>query len=53
MMILHWKDRQSLEQALMVAQNHPVKLAKIKGWSMREGMADRYEVFLQLHKKDS
>lgn len=43
----HWKDRQSLEQALMVAQSHPVKLLKIKKWSENEGMTDRYEVFLQ------
>lgn len=42
----HWSDRQSLEQAVMVAQNHPVKLLKIKKWSEREGMLDRYEVFL-------
>lgn len=49
----HWKDRQSLEQAVMVAQNHPVKLAKIKNWSAKEGMTDRCEIFLQLLKKDS
>lgn len=49
----HWKDRQSLEQAVMVAQNHPVKLSKIKTWSAKEGMADRYAIFLQQLKKDS
>ncbi len=43
----HWKDRQSLEQALMVAQKHPVKLEKIKKWSEKEGMADRYAIFAE------
>jgi hypothetical protein len=43
----YWKDRQSLEQAVMVAQKHPVKLLKIKTWSTKEGMKDRYEIFLQ------
>ncbi len=31
----------------MVAQNHPVKLAKLKKWSEKEGMKNKYEVFLQ------
>ena len=26
----HWKDRQSLQQAIMVAKNHPVKLKAIE-----------------------
>ncbi len=49
----HWKDRQSLEQAVMVAQNHPVKLPKIKEWSKNEGMSDRYEIFLKQLKEVS
>lgn len=49
----HWKDRQSLEQAVMVAKNHPVKLAKIKKWSEKEGMKDRYEIFVQQLKNES
>lgn len=33
----HWTDRQSLEQAVMVAQNHPVKLSRIaNGLKMKE-----------------
>jgi hypothetical protein len=46
----HWKDRQSLEQAVMVAQNHPVKLKTIEAWSVKEGMSDRYLVFVQALK---
>ncbi len=41
----HWKDRQSLEQALIEALKHPVKLEKIKKWSANEGMMDRYVIF--------
>lgn len=43
----HWKDRQSLQQAIMVAQNHPVKLKAIEVWSAKEGMSDRYKVFVE------
>lgn len=47
----HWKDRQSLQQAIMVAKRHPVKLKAIEVWSGKEGMSDRYKVFLQELKK--
>lgn len=47
----HWKDRQSLQQAIMVAKNHPVKLKAIEAWSKKEGMSDRYEVFFKELKK--
>ena len=47
----HWKDRQSLQQAIMVAKKHPVKLKAIEVWSKKEGMSDRYEVFLKELKK--
>lgn len=47
----HWKDRQSLQQAVMVAKNQPVKLKTIEVWSGNEGMSDRYKVFLQELKK--
>ncbi len=35
----HWKDQQSLDQAIIVAQTNIVDLAEIKRWSKREGMA--------------
>ncbi len=46
----HWKDRQSLDQAVMVAINHPVNLKKIESWSHNESMSDRYQVFLNALK---
>lgn len=47
----HWKDRQSLEQAIMVAQSHPIKISAIKVWSEKEGMSDRFNVFIDALKK--
>jgi hypothetical protein len=43
----HWKDPQSLDQAVMVAKAHPVDLAKIERWSAREGMQDGFRRFLE------
>jgi hypothetical protein len=39
----HWQDRQSLEQAVLVAGNHPVDLAEVKRWSVKEGFAEKFE----------
>jgi hypothetical protein len=47
----HWKDRQSLDQAVMVATHQSVKLEKIRKWSLAEGMKDRFELFLQRLKE--
>ena len=33
----HWEDRQCLEQAVLVARNHPINLRDIRQWSMHEG----------------
>lgn len=46
----HWKDRQSLQQALMVARAHPVKLKAVEAWSAKEGMIERYMVFVEALK---
>lgn len=35
----------------MVAQSHPVKLKAIEDWSAKEGMSDRYKVFIEALKK--
>ncbi len=39
----HWKDRQSLEQAVLVAGDHPVDLDEVQRWSAREGFAEEFE----------
>jgi len=41
----HWNDRQSLEQALLIARNTPVGLRQIAAWSKAEGMADKHVIF--------
>ena len=38
----HWKDRQSLEQAVLVADSKRVDLDEIERWSANEGMLDKY-----------
>ena len=42
----HNNDRQCLDQAIAVAKNHQVNLAKIKKWSKSEGAEEKYEIFL-------
>jgi hypothetical protein len=39
----HWKDRQSLEQALLVAAGHPVDMAEVRRWSVKEGFGAEFE----------
>lgn len=39
----HWKDRQSLEQAMLVAAGHPVDMAEVRRWSVNEGFAAEFE----------
>ncbi len=43
----HWKDRQSLDQAVLVATKHPVVLSRIEKWSKAEGTKDRFQVFVE------
>lgn len=43
----HNKDRQCLDQAVMVARAHPVNLSKIKKWSEREGAVERFQIFIE------
>lgn len=50
----HWKDRQSLDQAILVASKHPIKMSQVEKWSIAEGMQERYAVFadqLQIMKR--
>jgi hypothetical protein len=40
----HWKDQQSLEQAVLVTQAHPVDPEEVKRWSIREGFGEVFDV---------
>lgn len=42
----HWNDRQGLNQAIAVAKAQSIKLEEIKTWSIREGMKDKLQDFL-------
>lgn len=42
----HWKDRQALQQAVWVAQQHAFDRDAVQAWSVREGMADKCAEFL-------
>jgi len=43
----HWKDRQALDQAVMVCRSRPVDLEEVKRWSGNEGMAAEFKIFLK------
>ena len=44
-----WNDRQSLEQALMVARAHPVDMKEIERWSKTEGMTAKFNEFRKMN----
>lgn len=41
----HWNDKQNLDQALMIAKKHPIKIKEIERWAKGEGEIEKYEVF--------
>ncbi|OFZ18865.1 MAG: hypothetical protein A2Z20_02565 [Bdellovibrionales bacterium RBG_16_40_8] len=41
----HWRDRQSLDQALLVANFHPIKIKQIEEWSALEGEKTKFDEF--------
>lgn len=45
---IHFKARDCLDQAVLVARSHPVDLEKIKRWCRAEGAAAAYEEFVSL-----
>ncbi len=47
----HWRDRQSLDQALLVAQGHPIKIKVIEKWSKSEGEENKFNEFLNKLKE--
>jgi hypothetical protein len=47
----HWRDRQSLDQALLVAQGHPIKIKSIEEWSKLEGEENKFNEFLNKLKE--
>ena len=48
---IHFKARECLDQAALVALNQPVDLAKIKNWCVAEGAKEVFEEFTKKIKK--
>jgi hypothetical protein len=47
----HWRDRQGLDQAVLVAAQQVVDLDEIERWSVREGHAEAHREFAARVKK--
>jgi hypothetical protein len=43
---IHFKARECLDQAVLVAQAHPVKMAAVKKWCANEGSLETFDEFL-------
>lgn len=39
----HWKDQQSLEQAILIARDHNIDIEEVRRWSVNEGFAEVFE----------
>lgn len=44
---IHFKDRVGLEQAVLVAKAHPIKLEEVQRWCKQEGSASTFDEFTQ------
>lgn len=49
----HWNDEQALEQALMVAEDHPIDLKDLKRWAKGEGFEKKLNEFLRLARRNA
>lgn len=41
----HWNDKQNLDQAVMIAKKHPIKIKDIESWAKNEGETEKLEIF--------
>lgn len=47
----YFKDRQCLEQAMMVAKAQPINFSALKRWHENEGQSEDFEMFISLLKE--
>lgn len=47
----HWKDLQSLDQAVMVAKKQKIQMTKLAAWAKAEGMSEKLKDFIARVKK--
>ena len=43
----HWKDRQALEQAVLVARHHQIDMQSVQRWSLKERKSDEFDEFVR------
>jgi len=43
----HWNDKQNLDQAIMIAKRHSIKMKEVESWAKNEGEIDKFKVFQQ------
>lgn len=41
----YWEDPRSLEQARLVAENHPIDFDNITTWAKKEGFSAKLQIF--------
>jgi len=41
----YWNDKQNLDQALMIAKRHPIKIKEIERWAKDEEESEKFEIF--------
>ncbi len=41
----YWNDKQNLDQAIMIAKKHPIKMKEIESWSKAEGELEKFKIF--------
>lgn len=46
-----WKDRQALDQAIWIAQEHPIQVQQVRSWAKKEGQEEPFKEFLRLLQK--
>ena len=42
----HWKDQQSLEQAVLVARTNEIDLGEVERWSRKEKALPQFRTFI-------
>ena len=41
----YWNDKQNLDQAIMIARKHAIKMKNIENWARSEGELEKFKVF--------
>lgn len=49
----HWNDLQCLDQAIWIAEKHPIQIEKVEEWAEREGEEKKFNIFFENLKKQT